>query len=420
MPGTASDEGWAPLLRDGSPSRDATPHPPLLLLTLTQSSVSPQPPAVLSGGASIAGGGVLAPAALTPRNQPAVLMQGVAVVNERQLSVVLSDFARTMVTDFPIQSILDHLVQRIVDVLPVTAAGVTLISEGTAPRYVAASDAAALRYEQLQSQIGRGPCIAAYETSAAVTVPDLAGDERFPEFSEAAARAGLGAVFTFPLRHARGCSGALDLYRDAPGPLTADDLEAAQTLADVVAAYLINAQAREEASTTSARLHHSAHHDALTGLPNRLLLQQRLEHAAQLAGRSHSAAAVLFADLDRFKDVNDALGHAVGDQLLVAVAERLSALVRPGDTLARVSGDEFIVLCENLADADQAHALVARIHEGFAEAFVVAGHELRVTASVGVAFAGPGDEITAQLISDADLAMYQAKRGRGTRPGRST
>src|SRR4029434_2871432 len=92
---------------------------------------------------------------------------------EQQLSDVLSEFARTMVTDFPIQAILDHLVKRIVDVLPITAAGVTLISPGTDPRYVAGSDESALRFEELQTELGEGPCLAAYRTGEAVSVADL-------------------------------------------------------------------------------------------------------------------------------------------------------------------------------------------------------------------------------------------------------
>src|ERR1700732_568446 len=93
--------------------------------------------------------------------------------SEQQLSEVLREFARTMVTDFPIQGILDHLVKRIVDVLPITAAGVTLISPGRDPRYVAASDESALRFEQLQTELGEGPCLAAYQTGEAVAVADL-------------------------------------------------------------------------------------------------------------------------------------------------------------------------------------------------------------------------------------------------------
>src|ERR1700734_1923870 len=116
------------------------------------------------------------------------------------LSDVLSEFARTMLTDFPIQGILDHLVKRIVDVLPVTAAGVTLIAPGLEPRFVAASNAAALRYEKLQTELGEGPCLEAYYTGQAVAVPDLRAEHRFPRFIPRAIEAGLAAVFTFPLR----------------------------------------------------------------------------------------------------------------------------------------------------------------------------------------------------------------------------
>src|ERR1700722_9589241 len=101
---------------------------------------------------------------------------------DRQLTDVLSEFARTLVTDFPIQAILDHLVVRIVDILPITAAGVTLITPGDTPRYVAASDEAALRYEQLQTELGEGPCLAAFDTGNAVAIPDLRFDGRFPKF----------------------------------------------------------------------------------------------------------------------------------------------------------------------------------------------------------------------------------------------
>jgi diguanylate cyclase (GGDEF)-like protein len=334
-------------------------------------------------------------------------------VYDKKLSEVLREFARTLATDFPIQGILDHLVIRIVDCLPITAAGVTLISEGQDPHYIAASNADALRFEQLQTEIGEGPCLASYRTGEPVLVADLGADSRFVRFAPSAVAAGLSAVFAFPLLHDNGSLGALDLYRDLRGPLNSDDIEAAQTLADVTVAYLLNAQAREDARTTSDHFRQSAMHDPLTGLPNRLLLSQRLEHAALRARRSHSRAAILFADVDRFKRVNDTHGHKIGDELLLAVARRLAALVRPGDTLCRYAGDEFVFLCEDLTSEADAELLANRVNEAFAAPFELLGTEVQITASVGMAFAGPGEEISDQLVVMADTAMYQAKRKGG-------
>jgi GAF domain-containing protein len=149
--------------------------------------------------------------------------------SEQHLSDVLSEFARTTVTDFPIQAILDHLVERIVEIMPITAAGVTLISPQTFPRYVAASDESALRFEELQTELGEGPCLAAYHTGDAVAVPDLRNETRFPKFAPRALEVGLRAVFTFPLRNGDEQLGALDLYRTIPGALDAGTMDAAQT-----------------------------------------------------------------------------------------------------------------------------------------------------------------------------------------------
>ena len=336
---------------------------------------------------------------------------------ERRLSDVLSEFARTLVTDFPIQAILDHLVVRIVDVLPIGAAGVTLISPGMQPHYIAASDDAAMRFEQLQTELGEGPCLVAYQEGEAVIVPDLRADDRFPIFATRALEEGLGAVFTFPLRHDDHQLGALDLYRTSPGPVNAGAMTAAQTLADVAAAYLLNAQARSDLRDSSDRARESALHDGLTGLPNRTLLVQRLVHAILRCRRSEKLVAILFADLDRFKAINDTYGHHVGDELLVAVAARLTELLRPGDTLARLAGDEFVILCEDLEHTAQVEPLATRIDEALGEAFVLSGIEVQVSASVGIAFAGRGDDVPEQILQDADTAMYQAKRKGGARHG---
>jgi diguanylate cyclase (GGDEF)-like protein len=333
-------------------------------------------------------------------------------VAPEQLANVLGEFARTMVTDFPIQGILDHLVKRIVEIMPVSAAGVTLISPGLEPRYVAASDQSALRYEKLQSSLGEGPCLAAYHTGEAVAVPYLSKGDRFPKFAPEATQAGLGAVFTFPLNHGDLRLGALDLYRDTAGDLSAQSMGMAQTLADVAAAYLINAQARSDLQDSSDQSREASLHDALTGLPNRVLMLERLAHAFRRGDRSGLTTAVFFMDLDEFKMVNDTYGHQVGDELLVAVAERLSGVLRPGDSLGRLSGDEFVVLCEDLEDPSEADLIAVRFDEAFADPFALSGVELQIDASIGIAFTGRGSDAPEQLIHDADLAMYRTKRHR--------
>jgi diguanylate cyclase (GGDEF)-like protein len=332
------------------------------------------------------------------------------MVDETKLSSVLSEFASTVATDFSIGSILDHLVGRIVTILPVSSAGVTLIEAERDPRYVAASDPDALRFEKLQTSLGEGPCVQAFTTGEAVAVADLTGESRFPQFAPAATAAGLAAVFAFPLHHGRLRLGALDLYRETPGVLDAEAMRAAQTLADVTAAYILNARAREEAHDSSDQMRHLATHDALTGLPNRMLLLQRIDHAAQRALRSRASTAVLFVDLDRFKRVNDTYGHEAGDELLRAVALRLSRLVRPGDTLARVYGDEFVLLCEDLHTPADIDALAERVRLAFTTPFRIDGADVSVSASVGVSFAGPGDRISDAMVAEADRAMYDIKR----------
>ncbi len=335
--------------------------------------------------------------------------------SDQQLSDVLSEFARTMLTSFPIQAILDQLVRRIVDVMPISAAGVTLISPGIKPRFVAASDSSALLFEQLQTELGEGPCVEAYRTGIAVAMPDLATDSRFPQFTPRALSAGLGAVFTFPLHDGDHRLGALDLYRNTSGSLDGPTLAAAQTLADVASAYLLNAQARADLQHLADQSRDNALHDPLTGLANRTLLLDRLGQAVRRSRRSNKMLAVLFFDLDQFKLINDRYGHGVGDELLVAVTQRLASLLRPTDSLARLSGDEFVVLCEDLDGESDLHMVAERISLALAAPYSLSTIEVNVTASIGVAFAGQGAHAPAQLLHDADAAMYQAKRKGGNR-----
>jgi diguanylate cyclase (GGDEF)-like protein/PAS domain S-box-containing protein len=158
------------------------------------------------------------------------------------------------------------------------------------------------------------------------------------------------------------------------------------------------------------KLVHDAFHDALTGLPNRILFMDHLKQSMQrIKRKKYSPFAVLFLDFDRFKLINDSLGHMVGDQLLIAIAKRLEASVRPGDTVARLGGDEFTILLEDLNSPDEAIVAVKRLVRNLAEPFGISDREVFITASVGVALSTAGYEKADDVLRDADTAMYRAK-----------
>ena len=164
---------------------------------------------------------------------------------------------------------------------------------------------------------------------------------------------------------------------------------------------------------TQAELHHQAFHDALTKLPNRALLINRLEQALARAKRTSTGNAIVFLDLDRFKWINDSLGHRVGDRLIAAVADRFRDAVRPGDTVARLGGDEFVVLCEDLVEQSGATTVAQRMAESLVVPFDIDGHSIELTASFGVSFSDSSTDAPLDMVRDADLAMYRAKdRGR--------
>lgn len=160
------------------------------------------------------------------------------------------------------------------------------------------------------------------------------------------------------------------------------------------------------------RLRHLSHHDTLTGLPNRALLRDRLTLAMARARRGDSFLSVLYLDLDRFKEVNDTHGHLVGDQLLQAFAERLKSQLRASDTVARVGGDEFVVLLESPGGLAGNEAAAGKIRQAFAAPFTMVDRVLSVQPSIGLAHFPADGEEEGQLLSAADSAMYCAKGGR--------
>ncbi len=166
---------------------------------------------------------------------------------------------------------------------------------------------------------------------------------------------------------------------------------------------------------TEERLLHDAMHDGLTQLPNAALFRDRLRVAiAQAERRQNYLFAVLFFDLDRFKVINDSLGHAVGDRLLVAIARRLLSFLRPGDTVARLGGDEFAILANDIDDPRDATRIAERIQEELSLPFDLGGHEVFTGASIGIALSSTGYSSEQEVLRDADIAMYRAKSRGGS------
>jgi diguanylate cyclase (GGDEF)-like protein/PAS domain S-box-containing protein len=164
-----------------------------------------------------------------------------------------------------------------------------------------------------------------------------------------------------------------------------------------------------ERRQAEARVHHMAYHDSLTGLPNRALLADRLERAVLAAQRTERRLAVMFLDLDRFKTINDSLGHITGDALLKEVAGRLCRAVRASDTVARLGGDEFVVLAPHIHDNDEAAQVAEKIIEALAMPFPIDGHTLHITPSIGICVCPDDGGDVETLMRHADAAMYHAK-----------
>jgi len=230
--------------------------------------------------------------------------------------------------------------------------------------------------------------------------------DRSPAVNPDVASAGLKTAMAAPIHEKGQIIGSLAVATRRP------DRVYTEAERNMLAAFAGHAGlALMDARTVDAMLH-QALHDPLTRLPNRSLLLDRLEHALVRAGRTGVGVAVCFVDLDEFKTVNDSLGHAAGDALLVAVAERMQRCARASDTVARLGGDEFAILLEDVEDVGEALAFASRLAAELGEPFVIQGAELFTSASIGIASgSAAGDDV----LRNADVAMYRAKAAGGGR-----
>ena len=227
-----------------------------------------------------------------------------------------------------------------------------------------------------------------------------------PSYLQPMARTGVQGFLVLPIIVSGEVSGAICFGVRQNLAFTTEDIQQARELTDRAAVALSNAAWEE-------KLYHQAHYDALTDLPNRALLQDRLEQAVSRAKRNNTAVAVMFLDLDRFKSINDSLGHAAGDSLLQDTANRLLSQVREIDTVVRFGGDEFIIILPDLSDDGALITNISRVCEGILAAtttpYVVAGHQVSVTTSIGISLFPRDADNFDDLLKNADSSMYHAK-----------
>lgn len=202
----------------------------------------------------------------------------------------------------------------------------------------------------------------------------------------------------------------LDAFGDAD-PFGDEALELGRLLGDLAGALVQRLTLERDLEEERAKLAHLAHHDALTGLPNRVLLADRLGQALARDARDGRATALMVVDLDGFKSVNDTFGHAAGDELLAALGQRLAHTLRGEDTIARLGGDEFAVVAAGLTHPADAGAVARKVLDSLQEPIAVGGREVRMGASLGVAVAPDDGRDAAVLLANADLAMYRSKHG---------
>ena len=241
-------------------------------------------------------------------------------------------------------------------------------------------------------------------TTEPVRVININDTDLDPATREEMTEAGVHSVWSFSITSAENDYelGILNCLFDVHTLVGGSDLEIIQRAVQSAAIAI-------ERNSTHDRLTHLALHDVLTGLPNRSLLLDRLGEALRRSAQPESTVCLLFLDIDRFKVVNDSLGHDTGDEVIVALSERIAGAIRPGDTVARFGGDEFVVLCEGIGSTPEVEAIAVRISDALRPPFQLGRGETYITASIGIALAR--DECTSaiEMLRDADAAMYRAK-----------
>ncbi|MDO3378671.1 EAL domain-containing protein [Geoalkalibacter halelectricus] len=256
---------------------------------------------------------------------------------------------------------------------------------------------------------GQGPSGRAVRLRQPVVCGHIADDPVFGSLRREAARRGLCSCISLPLLAEGRCLGVLGIYAREVGVFDADEEQLLMELANQLAFGLLALRTRAAHGAALEQVQKLAYFDALTGLPNRSMFLERLEQALALARREDRSMGLLFLDLDRFKDINDTLGHEGGDELLKAVAARLRGCVRQSDTVARLGGDEFVIILHSVHDQSQVEPVAKKVLDSFSQPFLINGREVYSSTSIGIALHPSDGADVDTLIRHADAAMYTAK-----------
>jgi diguanylate cyclase (GGDEF)-like protein len=256
---------------------------------------------------------------------------------------------------------------------------------------------------------GRGSTGTSFRTKRPCIINDYLTDERTKHWHTLAGEGGTKSGASFPLLKGSEAIGVL-LFLSSEKDAFSDELvELLARLAENISFALDNFDRDEEKRRADEQIQYLATHDALTGLPNRAMFNELLDLSIKSARRNSRNCAVLFIDLDRFKIINDTLGHAAGDSLLIQVGQRLRSCVRESDVVVRLGGDEFIVILNEISHRDQAALIAAKVLSSVSAGIMLAGHESHTSASIGIAvFPSDGTDVET-LTKNADMAMYLAK-----------
>ncbi|MEQ1529317.1 MAG: EAL domain-containing protein [Methylococcales bacterium] len=319
---------------------------------------------------------------------------------------LLNVLAHTSVQNELLQSGIEALAK----LLEAKYAAIAILNEQGGVKHFVYTGINALTAEKIgQFPQGLGLLGVVIQNNVSLRLADMSADPRsmgFPEHHPA-----MKSLLAVPISQHGHVYGRIYLSDKESGePFSKNDEELAFSFAHSLSLVLDNAREMEEVKRARQSLDYMAHFDALTGLPNRTLLKDRVAQAIAHAQRSRGMMAILFLDLDNFKVVNDTIGHTLGDVLLKRVALRISACLRDGDTVARLGGDEFIIMLPDIVDSQDAAKVAAKILESLVESFNIEQHEVFVSASIGISIFPNNSQTLDGLLADADGAMYYAKK----------